>query len=679
MKITFIFITVLFLLQPSFLTGTNKKKHLQALETDTKIMVDGKLEENVWQKAPAASGFIQFAPEKGAPASLQTEVRVLYDKNYIYFGFTCFDSQPHKITARVSKREGEVSSDDSIAIALDTFNDGQTAYVFFTNLRGIQKDGRLADNGRTFDDTWDGKWLSAGSKTETGWTAELAIPFETLKYNPGKNQTWGLGITRFIPRKLETDTWGGPMEFYERVSQFGMITGLDLKKMEKKGKIIPHVITKIEKDEKTKIEAGLDIRYALSQSVSADLTVNPDFATVEADQEQINLTRFELSLKEKRNFFLEGAEIYSQRIRLFYSRRISDIYGGIKVYGKSPGYEFSAMSAQSKKDMDIGEDSANFSVIRMRKNIFRSSNIGFLLANKIINGKFYGSTGIDLVHFFSEKVNVTGQLAMSYGEKNNRNLAFFIRPSYDSSTFHIHLRYTHLGAHFADNANSVGFISDDDRHELDSAVEKTWWIRKGWIERIYYGSNYNIYWGTRESILRSWQIDQGLVFDFTNKLSLEIDYTREFKHYEKDFHNHQLGFELGYNTREWQSARLNYEFGKNFDSDYILFGGSVNFKLSKKFSIEYQLNRLYLDPDPEQESTWLHVLRLNHYFTKDLFIKVFFQGNSVIEKENIQAVFVYRFQPPFGTIQLAYQRGTGRFGEKGHQGDTIFLKFSYVL
>ena len=679
MKIISIFIISLFLVQTLVLTQTDTKKSLQALETDAKIMVDGKLQEKAWQKAPAASGFIQFTPDKGAPASLQTEVRVLYNKNYIYFGFTCFDSQPHKIVARVSKREGEVSSDDSVAIGLDTFNDGQTAYVFFTNLRGTQQDGRLADNGRTFDDTWDGKWLSAGSKSENGWTAELAVPFESLKYNPGENQTWGLGVARFIPRKLETDTWSGPMEFYQRVSQFGSLTGLDLKKVEKTGKIIPHVISKIEKEKKTEIEAGLDVRYALSQSVSADLTINPDFATVEADQEQINLTRFELSLKEKRNFFQEGAEIYSQRIRLFYSRRISDIYGGVKVYGKSPGYEFSVMSAQSKKDIDMGEDSANFSVIRFRKNIFRSSNIGFLLANKIVDGQFSGSTGIDLVHFFSEKVNVTGQLAMSYGEKNNRNLAFFIRPSYDSSTFHIHLRYTHLGAHFADNANSVGFITDDDRHELDSAVEKTWWIRKGWTERIFYFSNYNIYWSTREAVLRSWQIDQELGFDFTNKLSFIVDYTREFKHYEKDFHNYRLGFELGYNTREWQSARINYESGKNFDSDYVLFGGSVNFKLGKKFSVEYRLNRLHLDPDPEQESTWLHVLRLNHYFTKDLFIKVFFQTNSAIDKENIQAVFVYRFQPPFGTIQLAYQRGTGRFGEKGQQGDTIFLKFSYVL
>jgi hypothetical protein len=677
MKFILILSTVLFVFH-SFL-GAETHKSVPALKTDTDITIDGKLDETIWQKAQPASRFLQYQPSKGSPASFKTETRILYDNKYIYFAVTCFDPQPEKITASVSKREGELTTDDAVAIALDTFNDGQTAYIFFTNLKGIQKDGRLADNGRTFDDTWDGKWLSAGSKTTNGWTAEIAVPFETIKYNPGKNRTWGLGITRFIPRKLETDTWSGPMESYMRVSQFGSITGLDLEKMKKKRQIIPHVISKFEKGKKAEVEAGLDVRYAFSQSVSADLTINPDFAIVEADQEQINLTRFELSLKEKRNFFLEGAEIYRQRIKLFYTRRITDIYGGFKVYGKSKDYEFSAMSVQTKKDLDEGIDTANFTVLRFRKNIFRSSNIGVLLANKLIDGKYYGSAGIDLVHFFSEKVNVTGQLAVSYGDKNNRNIGFFIRPSYDSSTFHIHLRYTHLGENFADNANSVGFIRDDDRHELDSAVAKTWWIRKSWLERIQYDSNYNIYWSTRGGVLRSWQIDQELEFDLANKFSFEIEYTGEFKRYEKDYHNRQIGFELGYNTREWQSALVRYEFGRNFDSDYVLFGGGVNFKLSKKSSVEYELNRLHLDPDPEGESTWLHVLRFNHYFTRDLFIKVFFQSNSVIEKENIQAVFVYRFQPPFGTLQLAYQRGTGRFGEKGEQNDTLFLKFSYVL
>lgn len=666
------------LLSPTLTAG--KAKSVSAAVADDKLIsIDGIPDEDVWNQSLPASGFMQYEPVKGDSASFKTEVRILYSPKFIYFGITCIDPQPGKIVSRVSKREGELTSDDAIAIALDTFNDGQTAYMFFTNVAGIQKDARLADNGRTFDDTWDGEWLSAGAMNENGWTAEIAIPFETLKYNPGKNRSWGLGITRFIPRKLETDTWSGPMESYMRVSQMGTVTGLDLKKTGNNRQFIPHVITKIEKDKKTKFEAGLDVRYAFSQSVSADLTINPDFATVEADEEQINLTRFELSLKEKRNFFLEGAEIYRQRIKLFYSRRISDIYGGLKVYGKSKDYEFSAMTAQSRKDSETGTDSANFNVLRFRKSIFRSSNIGFLMANKIVNGKIYGDAGIDLVHFFSEKVNVTGQLAFSYGDKNNRNLAFFIRPSYDSSTFHVHLRFTHLGAHFADNANSVGYIRDDDRNELDSAISKTWWIRNGWLERIEYDSNYNIYWSSQSNILRSWQIDQSMEFDLANKLSAEIEYTREFKRYEDDFDNHRVEFELGYNTREWQSGMIRYEFGKNFNLDYVLFGGAVNVKLSKKFAVEYELDRLRLTPDPDNESTWLHVLRLSHYFTKDLFIKVFFQSNSAISKENIQAVFVYRFQPPFGAIQLAYQRGTGRFGERGSQGDTVFLKFSYVL
>jgi len=682
MKKTITITTAFFLLLTfqHFQLYSRAGKSLEAVKIKNGLItIDGKLDESAWQNARPVSAFMQYEPGKGEPASLQTEVRILYSTDYIYVGIRCLDPEPDKITARVSKREGELTGDDSIAVALDTFNDGRTAYVFYTNPAGIQKDARIADNGRTLDNTWDGKWLSAGSRTPQGWNAELAVPFETLKFKPGKNITWGLGVTRFQPRKLEIDTWTGPMDSQYKVSQFGTLTGLNLKKTKRNRQIIPHVITRFEKDRDTHVEAGLDVRYAFSQSVSADLTVNPDFATVEADQEQINLTRFKLSLNEKRNFFLEGAEIYSQRIRLFYSRRIADIYGGLKVYGKTDGYEFSALSAQTHKNTELDEASANFTVLRFRKDIFRSSNIGFLLANKVENGIYRGTSGIDFLHFFSEKVNLTGQAAVAYGDHKSRNLAFFLRPSYDSSTFHIHLRYTYLGEHFADNANAVGFVRDDDRHELDSAIEKTLWIKNSWLEKIGYESNYNVYWSTRAGLLRSWQIDQVMEFDFTNKFSLGLEYTEEFKRYEKDFQNRRVEVELGYNLREWQSIKVKYERGKSFDSLYDLFGGSVRFKLGKRLAVEYELDRLHMDPDPEMENTWLHVLRLNYYFNKDLYLKVFFQGNSAISKENIQAVFVYRFQPPFGTLQLAYQKGTGRFGEKGEQGDTLFLKFSYVL
>ena len=172
---------------------------------------------------------------------------------------------------------------------------------------------------------------------------------------------------------------------------------------------------------------------------------------------------------------------------------------------------------------------------------------------------------------------------------------------------------------------------------------------------------------------------QSLELDLTNKFSFELDYTNEYKLYEKEFYNHQWGLELGYNTREWQSARINYESGRNFDLNYQLIGVGFNYKLFKSLSLEYDLEWLSLDPDPEDESTWIHVIRLTNYFSKDLFLKLFYQTNTAIAKYNIQALFVYRFQPPFGTIQLAYQRGTSRFGEAGDQGHTLFIKVSYVL
>jgi len=662
----------------SFLMGQWKSKEVLGIKTDSPIKVDGLLDEPIWENAPEASHFIQLQPEKGNPASERTIVKILFDDRYIYFGFWCYDTEPEKIAARMTKRDTDIRSDDSVYILLDTFHDRRTCYYVCTNLLGTQWDGRITENGRTFDSTWDGIWKSAAQRTDFGWTAEFAVELSSIKYEPGEGKTWGLNLGRGIPRKLEFSFWTGPLESAYKVSQFGELKGLNLKKAEKKFQIIPHIVAKAEEGKETTAEVGLDARYAFSQTVSGNLTINPDFATVEADQEVINLTRFETYLSEKRNFFLEGSEIYQQRIQLFYSRRISDIYGGTKVYGKVGGYEFQGLTAQTKEDDERGEDSANFTVFRLKKDVMKSSNIGFIAANKLVNGKNWGTTGIDTALYFSDTFKFTGQFAMSYGDKNADNIALFLRPSYDTSTFHIHIRYTQLGRNFADNANKVGFIRDDNRRELDSALSKTFFPRKLGFERIEYESNYNIYWGL-DGTLRSWKIDQEVGFDLKNKFSITLEHHEEFKLYEKKFRNRQSEIDIGYNTREWQHASVAYSFGRNYDRDFQLLEGNVNFKLTQDFSVSYGLERVVFDPDPENESTWIHVLRATNYFTNDLFIKFFYQLNTVIDKSNIQVLFVYRFQPPFGSIQVAYQKGTGEFGEKGTQGHTLFLKFAYMF
>ncbi len=662
----------------SFLMGQWKSKDVVGTKTDSPIKVDGLLDEPTWEEASEARDFIQFQPELGNSASERTVVKVLFDDRYIYFGFWCYDTEPEKIAARMTKRDSDLKADDSVYVLLDTFHDRRTCYYVCTNLLGTQWDGRITDNGRTNDSTWDGIWKSAAQRTDFGWTAEFAVELSSIKYEPGEGKTWGLNLGRGIPRKLEFSFWTGPLESAYKVSQFGELKGLNLKKAEKKFQIIPHIVAKAEEWKKTTADVGLDARYAFSQTVSGNLTINPDFATVEADQEVINLTRFETFLPEKRNFFLEGSEIYRQRIQLFYSRRISDIYGGTKVYGKVGGYEFQGLTAQTKEDEERGEDSANFTAFRLKKDVMKSSNIGLIAANKLVNGKNWGTTGIDTALYFSDTFKFTGQLALSYGDKNADNIAFFLRPSYDTSTFHIHIRYTQLGTNFADNANKVGFVRDDNRRELDSALSKTFFPRKLGFERIEYESNYNIYWGL-DGTLRSWKIDQEVGFDLKNKFSITLEHHEEFKLYEKKFRNRQSEIDIGYNTREWQHASVAYSFGRNYDRDFQLLEGNVNFKLTQDFSVSYGLERVVFDPDPEKESTWIHVLRATNYFTNDLFIKLFYQLNTVIDKSNVQVLFVYRFQPPFGSIQVAYQKGTGEFGEKGTQGHTLFIKFAYMF
>jgi hypothetical protein len=665
-----------FFLWQGLICSQFEKFTVAAVRTEIPPVIDGILDDEVWKNAPSVSDFIQFEPDKGIPASVRTVAKILYDNDYIYVAFLCYDPEPEKIELE-ARRDRLMMGVDSVTVDLDTFNDDRTMYYFRTNPLGVQHDGRVTDNGLIADTNWDGIWKSAGARIEEGWSAEMAISFTAVKFQSGKNQTWGIQFSRYFPRRFEKNFWTGPFEEYKKVSVNGSLTGLDLEMTKKKIEIIPHSISRIQESEKTGFEAGLDASYAFSQSISGYLTINPDFSTVEADREQVNLTRFELHLPEKRNFFLEGNDAYQQRIRLFYSRKIADIYGGIKLYGKRGRYEISALSAQIREGDEEGA-STNFSVLRLKRDIWEFSSIGFLAANRLTDGRNQGTVGLDVLHYFTDIFNFTGQFAISYRDGSSSDLAFFLRPSYDSRTFHTHLRYTYLGKYFGDNANAVGFIRDDNRHEFDSAVKKIFWLRKWGLDRIEYNSNYNIYWGM-DKTLRSWDVWQSLTLDLQNKLRFKFRHQQEYKLFEKKFRNHNSSVDIGYNTREWQSVSISYQNGRNFDSDFTLIAGKLRQYLSRNLSLEYTLTNLSLSPDPENESTWIHVIVANQYFTKDLFLKLFYQINSVIDKRNIQVVFVYRFQPPFGLFQLAYQKGTAKFGERGVQGHTLFLKLAYVF
>ncbi len=647
---------------------------LEAVRTQVPPLIDGVVDEEEWAGAAAAENFIQYEPRRGDFSGVRTQTLIMYDAGHLYVAFRLWDAEAP--VAQLTRRDADLQNDDAVVVVLDSHNDHRTAYYFMTNPLGTQTDGRIANDGRTVDNTWDAPWQSAAQRTEFGWTVEMAIPFTSIKYDAGQDRTWGINFGRSRRRTLELSFWAGPLEHPFRVSQGGAIVGLDVAAPARRHQVITYGLSRLQGDVEDDWDVGVDVRYALTPGMSAYLTLNPDFATIEADQERINLTRFELSLREKRPFFLEGAELFRQRIRTFYSRRIPDITGGAQALGKHGPWTMAFLAARSDP---LGDSTtATYGVGRVQRDVFGSSNISLMLANRTLEGENGGSIGLDATLFFTKTFGMTAQFVQSWGASSTGTWAYFIRPSYDSPTGHFHVRYTHLGDRFADNSNAIGFIRDDDRRELDAALERTFWIGNGVLERLGYDSNYNIYW-SQTGTLRSWQIDQSLDVELRNRLSLRAAHTEEFKRFEADFRNRQTQLQVGYNTREFQSARAGFRFGRNFDADFRLWTATGGYKVTSELSIEYELQRLTLDPDPDGERTWIHVVRANQFFTRDLFLRAFFQTNSAIDRRNVQAVFVYRYRPPFGTVQLAYQRGTAEFGQRSEQGNTLFLKVTGVF
>ncbi len=652
----------------------DQRFQLKAVLAAKPPVVDGTIGDEEWLGAAVASDFVQFEPRRGEPSIMRTEALVLYDAGHLYVAFRAWDAE--SLTAQLTQRDADLFSDDSVIVLLDSYADRQTAYYFQTNVLGTQADGRIADDGRSNDSNWDAPWQSAARRTEYGWTAEFAIPLTSIKYAAGENRRWGINFGRSRRRTLEFATWAGPLDSQTRVSQAGSLVGLTVAAPARRQQIIPYGLTRVQEGISPDWQAGIDTRYAVTPQTAVYGTLNPDFATIEADQEQVNLTRFEVSLKEKRQFFLEGQELFGQRIRTFYSRRIADIIGGGKLLGKQGPWTMAFLSAESDPIPGVGR--ANYTVGRLQRDVFGRSSVAFMTANRNLGGVNQGSMSLDTNLLFGKTFNFTGQVVKSWGLFSQGTEAFYVRPSYDSPTGHFHVRYSQIGEHVAENVNPIGFIQDDDRREIDSAAEKTWWVRNGAVEQVQYGSNYNIYW-SHTGILRSWQIDESMDVQFRNRWSTAFEYTEEFKLYEKKFRNRQAGFEVGYNTREYQSVSVGYQFGRNFDSDFQLYTATARYKVTAALSAEYELQRLYLTPDPQNETTWIHVVRANQFFTKDLFVRLFFQTNSAIDRNNVQAVFVWRYRPPFGTFQLAYQRGTAAFGQRSGQGNTLFLKATTVF
>ena len=667
---------------------------LSAKRAETPVRVDAVLDEKAWASADSIDGLTQFIPVYNEPSPFSTVIFVLYDSEFLYVAFRCLDPEPDKITAKDTMRDAYFQNDDAIVILLDTFNDKSSAYYFGVNPLGTLQDGRLADNGGIDDIRWDGRWQAASRITKDGWICEAAIPFSTLKYDATAG-VWGFTVERRVARNSERSFWTRDLVSPDRVSTFGVLTGLDITGTSaKRYTIIPYAQLQAAKGKKPNREYGLDMRYNLTSRLGVEATVNPDFATVEADVEQVNLTRFELSYPEKRPFFQEGAENYSTRIQQFYSRRIGEIPWGVKLNGKVLGWKLNALTTQSDPSftdaaVKKGED-AVYNVFRLTRESKNGSNIGLIGADRFYRDRHSGSLGLASTLFITDVLGMTSQLIKTWGVMNRGTWAGFLRPAYDSPFTHFHVRYSHYGVGIMENLNPVGFVVDDDRREFDTELRRQFWINRHGIDQITARVNYNRY-TSQAGDLRSWEDENSLTIQFLKKWEWTVTHADEFKRYEKDFRNTYTGNTLRYDTKQGTVASAEYTFGKNFGRDFDNIKGGLSVKVLDGWDVEYNLSRHWFSPGSYEDNSWIHYVRSTYYMNPDLYVKVFYQtkytlwGDTMpfdydLLRENLQLLFVWRFLPPFGSLQLAYQEGSVR--NTGRADDNIkafFCKLSWML
>jgi len=408
---------------------------IQTLRITKPIKLDGNLNEPVWQMAERISNFTQRELNEGKPPTEITEVAILYDDENLYIGVWCFDDEPVKIVAQKMKRDFNFSTEDNFELIIDTYNDKRNGYLIVTNPNGARFDALVQDNGKLVNRAWDGVWNVKTKITDKGWFAEFEIPFSTLKFNTKDSQVWGINFERNIRRKREQLLWQGWSRDYdlEQVSHAGKLVGIEGISEVTLIELKPYGIAGIEKNEdedsKFTSNVGGDINYLITPTMKLNLTINTDFAQVESDQQQVNLTRFSLFYPEKREFFLEGKDYFDfglgRSIRPFYSRRIGlapdrstiPIIAGARLLGKTGNTTLGGMSIQTAKHDSI--PSTNYTVLRWKQDVWQQSNIGLIGVGKIEPNRQNVVYGADFLYSISDifgdkNLSFGGALAQSY-------------------------------------------------------------------------------------------------------------------------------------------------------------------------------------------------------------------------------------------------------------------------
>lgn len=680
---------------------------VRAIKLNKPLTLDGVLDEDVYKTELPFDGLIQVAPNAGAPATERSDIWITYDDHNIYLSCKCYDASPASdwVVNELRRDTNGLRNNEHIGVLFDTFFDRRSGFAFYTNPLGARADYSVVDEGGSNTD-WNPVWTSKTGRFDGGWTVEMAIPLKSLRYRAGKNQTWGMQVRRSVRHKNEWDyltavprILAGPQAL-NRVSAAGTLVGLDLPDAGKNIEIKPYGVSRATTDRVRAPndgnvvtgEVGGDVKYAVTPNLTADLTVNTDFAQVEIDEQQINLTRFSLFFPEKRDFFLEGRGIFdfgrggngalsgsggTDTPDLFYTRRIGLNNGAVipinvggRLTGKLGPYAIGAMNIGTGSEDISHTRPTNFTVLRLKRDILKRSSIGVMATNRSLSASGTGSNqayGADAAFLLSQALTAGAYWAQTNTTNlitsGGSNSSYQARVDYGVDLYGAKAEYLSVGRNFDPQ---VGFRrrSDFNRSftELRYSPRPT---RLTSIRKLTYtGSGEYVENGTGTVESRVWRGHAGAEFNSSDVFN--IDVTRDYEFLRVPFTPSGSPAPIAIGGYDFSDVALSYGFGSqrrasgtvtaragNYYDGTIrsltigpgTSGATARISILKQFAIEPTFSITRIERPSASFTTRLARTRIDYGFSPLMFASALLQYNSVDRAFSTNLRFRWEYAP----------------------------------
>ncbi|MGB5437651.1 MAG: DUF5916 domain-containing protein [Maribacter sp.] len=716
----------------SFAQNLSKSFTVKLISNAENIIPDGVLDEPIWESAERAYGFWEYFPMDSIQARQQSEIKMLYDNEYLYIGITVF-AAGRDYRVQTLKRDFRAGDSDNITLLFDTFNDSANAFLFGINPFGVQREGLVSGGGndeRGFTISWDTKWKGDSKIYDDHYTSELVIPLTAFKFREGETK-WRFNCYRFDTQSNETSTW---MKIPQNQKVFGLTFMGDMVFEKPLGRsrtpmaIIPFLNAiaqnDFENDEKlNNIKVGGDAKFAIGNSMNLDLTLNPDFSQVEVDDQVTNLTRFEVSLPEKRQFFIDNSDLFGSFGNMhdanpFFSRRIgiavdtadnsieNKIIGGIRLSGKlNNRLRLGILDIQTEADESNKIASNNNMMLAVQQRVFERSNIGMFFINRQAIGDY---------DFLEPEDNYNRVLGVDYDliSKDNRwNGKFFVHKSFahgsgnhdasagatldfNSRYFTTFSKFIYIGEDFR---SDLGYIRRTDIFKGILGFERVFWPKKGIINTHSFRFFPIFTWSpsmdlknTDYTFRSSWE---ARFLDFSSvSIGMENNYTFLIDEFEPTgtddaialpenvgYHYNNLQFEYASDRRKIFSYRFESSLGRFFNGQRYSVQGIMTYRFQPKvyISLLFDYNKIEFPKPYTSADLWLISPKIEVTFNKSLFWSTLVQYSTQQDNFGLNSRLQWRFAP-LSDLYLVYNDNyfVNTFAPRMR---SINLKFTYWL